>query len=330
LRFARLVLVLAMGCAAPPKAPPPAATTPLHLVPLADLVAAAGLIWIIEAHPRALFMEPGLIPALATVLPEAELDAATKARGGVDVRSVDDLVAAGYPEATVLLAHQVVDPARLEAAFADRVADVQGRAIDRASDDPRGALTRVWGSRGMAHESLVVFGREAVGLALGRDARLRAAELFAEGKLSKARPAWGADPLRKVAELLGEAQLRAAAPGPFDDAWSKGFGGMLGAATGAGVAARPAGDTLEVRVVLTGPWGDRARDAEGRIRSCYEVLTKSGLGRVLGLDHPEAPPRITSSPDHVQIDVRLRAATLLGGVAEATTLDVEGIMHATF
>src|SRR6202034_2890602 len=108
-------------------AAPPITAPPLHLTPLGDLAPAAGLVWIVEARPRVFFSDPSLIAALAEVLPERDLDTAAKERGVVDAGAVDDLVAAGYPGTTLLLAHQVIDPARVEAAFAARVADVEGR-----------------------------------------------------------------------------------------------------------------------------------------------------------------------------------------------------------
>jgi hypothetical protein len=283
----------------------------------------------VEARPRVFFSDPTLITALAEVLPERELDAAAKERGGLDLRTIDDLVAAGYPGATILLAHQVVDPPRIEAAFAARVADVEGRAVDRAGDDPRGVLVRTWGARGKSHETLVVLGREAVGLALGDDARLRAAELFAQGKLKRAQPAWRSPPLDRVAELLGDAPPRAAAPGPFDGAWSAGFGGLLAAATAAGLSVRVEDGAAHLRAVLTGPWGDRAPDALRRLHSSYETLTGSGLGRLLGLHHPASPPTFVASPDApdvIAFEVRLEVEPLLRGLADATTTELQDIM----
>ena len=323
-----LLVVLAIGCADPrgkpePQAPAPA---PLHLAPLADLAPAGGLVWIADLRPRAIFSEPSLIAPLAEVLPEADLDAMARARGGVDLRAADELVVAGYDGATVLFARQVVDPGKLETAFAERVADVQGRAVDRGGDDPRGIITRVWGGLGRTHETLVVFGREAAGLAIGGDAPLRAAELFAEQRLRRARPAWQAPPLDHIALLLGDAPLRAAAPGPFGGEWSRGVGGLLSAATGAGIAVRPDGDALRVDLVLTGAWGDRAAEAEERVRRSYAALVESGLGRLLGLAEPASPPVFSATPDRVTLEVRLRASPLLRGIGDATVTQLEAIM----
>jgi len=329
MRLAGVLLLTAASACAPravsPAAPP--APPPLHLTPLADLVPAAGLSWIADLRPRAFFADATLIPALAEVFPEAELDAAARERGGLDLRGMDGFVAAGYDSGTLLLAHQLLEPAKLEGAFAGRVADVQGRAIDRGGDDPRGAIIRTWGARGTSHETLVVFGREAAGLALGSDTRLRAAELFAEGKLKRAQPAWRTPPLDGIAARLGDAPLRVAVPGPFTGLWSKGVGGLLAAATGAGGAVWVEGGAARVKIVLTGNWGERAEEAAQRLRSCYEALTDTGLGRLLGLPHPVAAPTVTAAPDGVALEVRLAVEPLLRGLADATTSQLRDLMQ---
>jgi hypothetical protein len=308
-------------------APVTPAEPPLHLAPLADLVASGGLHWLVDARPRSIFSESALIPALSLVLPEAELDAMARARGGVDLRAADELVVAAYGGSTLFLAHQVVDPAKVEAAFTARVADVEGRAIDRNGTDPRGTLVRAWGGLGKSHEAVVVFGHEAAGLALGGDAPLRAAELFAEEKLKRAQPAWRAEPLDRIAALLGEAPLRAAAPGPFDGPWRLGLGGLLAAATGAGFAARVDGDAVRVNVVVTGAWGDRATEAEAHLRDCYATLAHSGLGLLLGLSQPVSGPTFSATADSLRAEARLRIAPLVQGLADATTSEVEDIMR---
>jgi hypothetical protein len=328
-RLGALLLVAAMACAthrAPRVAPP--SPPPLHLTPLADLVPAAGLLWIVDLRPRELFANPALIPALQELFPEAELDLAARDRGGLDLRSMDAFVAAGYDPTTLYLAHQVLEPARIEAAFARRVAEVQGRAIDRTDVDPRGVLVRSWGARGTSKESVVTFGREAAGLALGSDTRLRAAELFAEGRLAEAKPAWRTVPLDRVAELLGDAPVRGAAPGPFEGSWSLGLGGLLATATGAGFAARVDGAALHLSVVLTGAWADRSPEALARLRGCYEALAHSGLGLLLGLSHPASPPTYASAADHVSLAVGLEVAPLARGLADATVSQLRDIMRS--
>lgn len=306
---------------------PPLPASHLTLSPLADLVAAGGLRWVADIRPRALLADPALIEALAGALPEKELDMQARAQGGVDLRSADEFVVAEYAGSTLFLAHQVMDPARVETAFAAHVAEVRGRAIDRNADEPGDTVVRLWGSFGKQRDALVIFGREAVAFSVGdSDAALRATELFAEHKMKRARPAWQTAPLNRVSALLGEAPLRAAAPGPFRDEWAAGLGGLLVAATAAGVALRPEGDAVRVNVVLAGPWGDRAADAADRMEKTYGRLVASRLGRLLGLDQPMTPPVVTPSPDSVGLEVRLRLRALVRGLGDATATGVAEMM----
>jgi hypothetical protein len=114
---------------------------------------------------------------------------------------------------------------------------VEGRAIDRkgAAD---AQLVRTWGSGAAGREQLAIFGTSAVGLEQGKLGPLRAAELFAEQRLKKASPALRSALLARASAVVGDGQLRAFAPGPFDAEWSKGLGGLLAATTAIGIAVR--------------------------------------------------------------------------------------------
>src|SRR5579872_4041789 len=81
--IARRGALLALGalgalaaCARPqPASAVPIPPDPLHLDPLTDLVAAAGLAWLVQLHPAALAADPALAPALALLLPPPRVDA---------------------------------------------------------------------------------------------------------------------------------------------------------------------------------------------------------------------------------------------------------------
>ena len=320
-----MLAALVLGCT--PAVPPRPAAPPaphLHLTPLADLAPAAGLHWLVDVDPRQLLGQPEVIAALSGVVSEADFDARARVLGGVDVRSATALVVGGYATSTLFLAAQMVDPARVEAAFAAQVADVEGRAIDQGSASV--SVVRVWGASGKDHESVVVFGRQAAGLCLGSDAPLRAAELFAMDKLKRSRPAWRVPPLDRLAELLGDAPLRAAAPGPFVGEWGLGLGGLLASATGAGAAATVEGDAVRIRAVITGTWGDRAVEAEGRLERAYGLLGATGLGRLLELDRPVAPPVFSATRESLGFELRLRLRPLFVGLRDATATEVHEIM----
>jgi hypothetical protein len=291
-------------------------------------VPSAGLRWIVEAQPRALLGDPAVIEATTTLLPEAELDALARAQGGVDLRAARTFVAAGYGTTTLFLVDEVVDPAKVEGAFTTRVAEVLGRAVDTPGRvAPRASLLRLTGGTGVVHESVVVFGREAVGLAIGPDTPLRAAEGFAVGKLKRARPAWQAAPLDQIAGLLGEAPLRAAAPGPFVGEWALGLGGLLGSASAVGASAKLERDAVHVHAVLAGAWADRATEARERVEHAYGALAGSGLGRLLGLDRPAAPPVVSATPEAIVLDAHLRLGPLARGLADASGGGINEIMR---
>jgi len=322
--LAGLAAVAACGGAAPrgtgaPGAPP----VPLALDPVVDLVPAAGLTWLVDARLRDLLGSPVLIPAVALLVPEARFLAFAQRNGGVDPRQVSELAVAGYPDATLALARTIIDPARVESAFAARALAVEGRAVD-------GAVTRVWGTVGDAREQVAAFDRQAIGIERGRLGPLRAAIYFAERKLKRSQPALRAEPLARAAELLGTAPLRAFAPGPFEGEWAEGLGGLLRATTAVGAALRPrdAGPAgaLDVSVVLTGAWGAEAPAAAQRLEAAFRVLADDPLGRLTGIDHPLEAPRVSADPEALRLAVSLDPMPLARGLHELTDATMAEIM----
>ena len=84
---ARVLVALALeACAAPAVAPaaPARVDPPLALDPLTDLAPAAGLAWLLDAHPRAVLAAPGSAEAAAIALPTAPLDLLAKKGSNVD------------------------------------------------------------------------------------------------------------------------------------------------------------------------------------------------------------------------------------------------------
>jgi hypothetical protein len=305
---------------------------PLHLAPLVDLAPAAALMWLIEVHPRSLVLDGRLARALATVLPEPRLLAFKWATGGLDPKETDALVLAAYPSTLLWLVHQFIDPHRIEAAFRARVTTLEGRAEDGVSKDPRASITRLWGTLTTERADLAIFGVEAVGLERGRFGPLRVAELFAEGKLKRASPALRAEPLVHLAELLGDAPVRAFAPGPFQGELQSAAGGLLGACTAVGASARVVGGSatstvgLAVHAVLLGAWGADADAASERLRAVFDILAQSGIGRLLGLAHCLAGPAVHGSEGALTLDFTVDAVELAQGLHAATAADARTIM----
>ena len=75
-------LLAACGAPATP-APPP--EKPIELPDLVDMVPAAGLDSLVEAHPRALLEHPELLPLIYRVVPQTQLDTFARRHGGVEV-----------------------------------------------------------------------------------------------------------------------------------------------------------------------------------------------------------------------------------------------------
>src|SRR5262249_32437282 len=114
------IVALCMGCGGAPPTPAPPPLPPLHLAPLPDLAPAAGLSWIVIARPRDLAARADLIPALHALVPEERLATFAARNGGVSPLELEELVAATYRATTLYLARGMIDPSRVEGAFAAR------------------------------------------------------------------------------------------------------------------------------------------------------------------------------------------------------------------
>lgn len=313
--------------------PPP---SPLHVSPPADLAAAAGLTWLVEARLRELFANADLIPALHLLVTEGRLDKFAARNGGVDLRQVRELAAAGYGDSLLVVATGLFDPVKLEATFAERASPLDGRAIDRAngaSGAPLVPIARLWGTLRSERQQVAIFGRDAVAIEQGRFGPLRTAEAFAQGKLKRAQPALKSVPLARTAELLGDAPLRAFAPGPFEGAWASGLGGLLRASTAAAlgvhvaaVAGVPGKSRLDCTFVLTGGWGDSAPAAGERLSAAFGRLAQDALGKLCGLDHPLDGPRVRTTAEALTLEVALDPLEIARGLRAATEASVEEIM----
>ena len=321
-----LLGLLATATACGPRAVASPSTPPLPslvLEPLVSLVPAAELVWLIDAGVEELLASPTLAPGVALVLPPPRLDAFAEQHGGIDLRRVSRLVLAQYPGATLALAGVTVQAARVEAAFAARAVDVEGRAVE-------GGVTRLWGTVGGDREQLGDFGGKAVGLERGRLGPLRAAIYFAQGKLKRALPALRAEPLARTSRLLGDAPLRAFASGPFDGEWAAGLGGLLRATTAVGASLRPSdrapGGALEVQVVLDGGWGTDAPRAAERLAAAFQLLATDPLGRLLGIDHPLEEARVSGDDGALRLRVLLDPLTVGRGLKAATDARISEIM----
>ena len=314
------------GCGpSKPPSPPPPPPVPLHLSPACDLAPAAGISWLVEASPRAIAQAPDLIPAIALLLPEDRLRGFAAAHGGVDLRQIEELCIARYREATLVVARTPFDPSRVIKAFDDR----STKAVSRTKLAPNPVVVRATGQLDAEPQRLVLFGREALVLEEGTPGPGRAAEAFAFGRLKRAAPALRGSALARAAQVLGDAPLRAFAPGPFEGEAAQGFGGLLRASTAIGLAATPVEGTprVAVKLVVTGAWGDDAPAAAERLAASVHVLSESPVGRLFGLDHPLEGPRVRAAPEALVLEATFDANTLARGVHDAVDAEVSEILR---
>jgi hypothetical protein len=289
---------------------PPAAPA-LRLDPLTDLVAAAGLVWLVDVRPRAVLASPALAGIATAAAPEERLDAFAVRLGGVDLRVADEIVVGGVAGTTFGLARLPVDPPSVEAAFTRRALQVDGRGLDRG-------VVRLWGTVGQQREQIAIFDRRGAGMEVGAFGPLKTSAYFAQGRLKRSPAALSAEPLASAAARLGEAPVRAFAPGPFAGEWSPGLAGLLKAATATAAALRPTDrprpGALALRLLLTGAWGADGPAAAQRLEASFRLLGDDPLGRLTGLDRPLAGPVATSDAEALALDVTLDPVRIVEGV----------------
>src|SRR6185312_9330642 len=199
-RTRRSVLAAALGIAAsacgaarPPAASP--APPALRLDPIVDLVAAAGLVWLVDLVPHVLLTDPALTPVVAAAAPPESFDAFASRHAGLDLRRATEVSVASFGDTTLALARVPFEPGRVEAAFADRTT-VDGRAVDRG-------VTRVWGTmwesvgddRRATRSQVALLGHDALALERGPLGPLQTAVYFAQGRLRRSPRALQAAPL---------------------------------------------------------------------------------------------------------------------------------------
>jgi hypothetical protein len=334
-RLGAFALALALAACAgktEPSRAPRADLPALHLSPIEDVVPAPGLEWLIVARPRAIAERPELIPAIRSVVSEEKFDALAKRNGGIDLRTAEELAVAHYTDATLVLARTLVDPARLERAFGERVPTLEGRAVDKRSREP---VVREWGEGPNGREQLAIFGTAAVGHERGKLGPLRAAQLFAEARLKRAQPALRSAALAGAAQIAKDAPFRFFAPGPFVGDTAKGLGGLLAATTCALVAAAPApnaakdgpGGPVTVTIALVGAWTDDASAARERLAAAWNTLASSSLGRLSGVDKPLVAPVTRLERDAIVLEVTVDALSLGRGIHYAVDAPLDEVMR---
>ena len=129
--------------------------------------------------------------------------------------------------------------------------------------------------------------------------------------------------------MVGDAPLRAFAPGPFEGEIAQGLGGLMRASTAVGVSMKFAGAPakLAIRIVLTGAWGKDAPAAAERLAAAVHVVSESPFGRLLGLDHPVVSPEVHAMDEALVIEVTIDGAVLARGLHDALDAEISEIMR---
>jgi hypothetical protein len=308
---------------APPEAPPPLRTSDLTaLLPLAHLR------WAILAKPREIAAVPWLIPSIARIAPEENL-ARFASSTGFDLRQIPEVAVASYAgdglDGTLYLIRHNGDPFEIERLFRARIVADMRRVVERPD------LVRVSGKVGATFASMIVAGRDVVGVQVGGRANrgpARIASLYAEGKIKRSPTLLGEDPLKALAARLGDAPLRAFAPGPFEGELARGARGLLAGATAIGGTVRPsAREGLLVVIAVAGDFSKSGAAASHELAVAWDDLARGTFGHLYGLDQPVEPPLPTYAADAVTIAVEINPARLAAGLARATSERLEEIMR---
>lgn len=329
--FVSCVVGGATGCGPGPLPAAPAAARlpPLQLEPLASLIAAAGVRWVLFASPRELLGVPWIRRLVDVAVSGARFDRFAKTTG-IDLRVLGDAIVVSHAPAAAsagdvifYLTHHGGDAQVIERSFRKRFTSGEKRAVDRPD------LVRVSGKVGNASEAAVFLGPDVAGFQDGGSMSrgpARIAALFAEGKLRRAHSVLAGEPLRSLAARLGAAPLAAYAPGPFEGELARGLRGLLGAATALGAVARPsAREGFLLTVAVTGDFTTSGPAASAELLAAWNELAASRFGHLLGLDAPVDPPAVTHASEVITLAVELSAKTLAEGLAQATATRVEDI-----
>ncbi|MCK6586250.1 MAG: hypothetical protein L6Q76_01565 [Polyangiaceae bacterium] len=315
------------GCAShadpPPRPKPP--LPPLKVGPLDELIALAGLRWVLLVKPRAIASIAWLIPSIGKIVPEENF-ARFAARTGLDLRSLPEAAVATYDTGDMLyLARHAGDPAAVEGWFRSRLTSDERRSMDRPD------LIRLTGKIGLTPHALALLGRTAVAYQHGGSLTkgpARVAALFAQGKLKRSPSVLSAEPLRSLAARFGDAPLRAFARGPFEGELARGARGLLAGATAIGAAARPtAREKIGISIAVAGDFTTSAEPAAEELLTAWNDLANGSFGHLLGLDRPIQAPLATHTEGAVAVAVELDPQTIASGLAAATGPTIDEILR---
>jgi hypothetical protein len=275
----------------------------------------------VVGKPKRIAADTGLEESLELIFPKTRLDAFQKA-SGVDLRRVDNALAAGFDLGNLYMVEAPGSVRAMEQEFSERL--VSGAVVKR----PHPELTWVTGIVGTTPETLVRLDDRIAAISVGSPTPARVVELFALGKLKRSPRAFKGSALKSLPiDELERAPARFYAPGPFEGEWVLGARGLLRTATALGVAAHPAGGRIQFTVVIAGDFNDPKGDPATRLQDAWNDLAASGIGRLLGLNEPESGPTVSGTPDLLRLNVELAAKPLATGLRAAVMAEVWEIFN---
>ncbi len=313
--------VLSWGCgsaAAPSNAPtaPEREPEPLYTGPLVDYVPAGGVQWLLLGKPLELAQNQQLTKALEPLLPASRLDLYARSTG-VDLRTLDNALVAGFGLGTLYLAETHTDQTLAQRAFSERL--VNGpREVH-----PHPRLIRITGVVGRTPQSLLSYQGQLLAVAVGDTTTVRIVEAFARGKLRRTKRVFDGVALSSFAEFANRAPLVFLAPGPFDGKWMYGARGLLAVANGVGLSAQPLETgNLAITIAIDGPWDEQDASPVARLRQAWEDLAESSTGQLFGLQEPVSLPALSANGRRVSLTVELKLAPIVNGLRAAVAADV--------
>lgn len=267
-------LVVACQTGASPVAKTSVDPEPARRLFLTEYVPAAGLAYLIEAHPRALLKDGDLMDVWSKILSKKRLSEFSRSTG-IDPRKMDALVIAGYSLGTVYLFDAKECGEALERSFRSRARSTEQKETDTMD------LVHLTGVLDGTPHAAVHLRQHMFALVEGDISLARIVVAFAEGKLKKSPPSLRGSLISPHADFHRQASLRAFLVGPFESATDQ-----VSAEFAAGVAAFSfSGDLVKVSVQASGVW----QEPKAVSRFVDRVLESRTL-RALGWGFPvEAP-----------------------------------------
>jgi len=284
-----------------------------------DLVPAAGLRWMLVARGHELSKSPAIARAARRLVSPERLDAFARVNG-IDLRTLPLGCIAGFDFGELYLA-QGVDRAAAEKAFKNRLS-VEPRARALGPE-----LVWIDGLVGDTPEAFVGVGKNQVAIAVGDLSLARASVGFATGKLTRSPSALHGAALSTLSDAAA-APLLFYAPGPFQGQWQQGIAGLLANTTALRVAVTPSdAGHADVELTMTGQYSSDPGDTERRLISSWDALSRSPLGRILGLDSEDTRAEPHADGQRARLRLQIATETLATGLHDAVAGDLLEILQ---